>query len=159
MKIWTRTIAALAMLLTLALPAVPAQADAPSHTVPDEQVQRQVVHLLQSEATHTQERGVQLVFQFAQADAFDASFFRGLEAPLLDLVTGEGHESVRIMAVSALYRIGTPGAMQRLHDAAGAIENARVRRLCKRAAAQYRIDRAAEKEKRLVERVMWRNWT
>lgn len=159
MKTWTRTIVALFTLIALTLPVLPAQADLSSRPVPEEQVQRQIVHLLQSEETYVQERGIQLVFQFVRTEAYGASFFRPLETPLLSIITDGTTESIRIMAVSALYRIGTPRAMQRLHDAAPEIDNARVQRLSKRAVAQYRLDRAAEERERFVNRVMWNRWT
>jgi hypothetical protein len=159
MKTWIRTIVALLTLIALTLPARPAQADAPSHPVPEERLQQQIVHLLQSDATHIQERGLQLVFQFARADDYGRSFFRPVEQPLLAVVTSGTPEAVRVMAVSALYRVGSPQSMQQLHDAAAEMENARMRRLCKRAVAQYRLDRAEEESKRFVERVMWNRRT
>ncbi len=159
MKTWTRTIVALLTLIVLTLPARPAQADAPSHPVPEERLQQQIVHLLQSDAAHIQERGLQLVFQFARAEDYGRSFFRPVEQPLLAVVTSGSSEAVRVMAVSALYRVGTPQAMKQLHAAAAEMENARVRRLCKRAAAQYRLDRAEEETERFVERVVWNRRT
>lgn len=120
-------------------------------------IQKQMMTLLQEDETR-QERAIQLIAHYAHTDRYDASFFRPLVSPLLEVaVDGEGDE-LRIMAISALSSIGTPSAMNGLEAQVETIESERVQSTARHALVQYEIDQAVADRKTFTDRVMQGQW-
>lgn len=116
-------------------------------------IQKQMMALLQEDETR-QERAIQIIAHYAHTDRYDASFFRPLVSPLLEVaVNGEGDE-LRVMAISALSSIGTPSAMNSLRAEVETFESERVQSTAQQALVQYEIDRAAANGEAFTGRIL-----
>lgn len=130
-------------LAALLLPTGTVAMTVDTSTVADREarIQKQMVQLLQLDETR-QEHALQIISHYAHTEQYDASFFRPLVAPLLEIVADSDAEGLRIMAVSTLSSIGTPPAIEGLEAQVDEIASERVRRVAQRAVVQYKLDRA-----------------
>lgn len=152
-----RTLAAL-LLTALLLPVAPASADDPDD-LREARIQQQMIHLLQAPSVHAQERALQMLIQYAHADTYGYAFFHPVTPKLADVVRSGSHPSLRIMATSALYHIGTPTAVQALEslETDDALP-ADVKKAVERALRQQTIDEARTEQQRFTDRVLWADW-
>lgn len=102
----------------------------------------EVLQLLNSDSFEEQEEAIRLIGHYAHTDQFDEDFYGLMVTPLQYIVANSPHESLRIMAVSALYSIGTDSAMRGLQVQVDAIDSERVAKVAKDALAQYATERA-----------------
>jgi len=147
----------LALFLTLGVLS-PAQATPTSTPSDSVRMHGQLVHLLESGDVAQQERAIQLILSFDRTDAFSGRFFRSLTSHLRDVVTESASDPLRIMAVSALYELGSPTAIQHLTEVAATLREGRVRTVAQRALYAYRLEQAAQSQRRLADRVVWGDW-
>lgn len=120
-------------------------------------IQKQMIDLLK-EGEAQQEGAIQLISHYAFTEQFNASFFRPLISPLLEIaVEGEGDE-LRIMAISALSTIGTSSAMNELEAQVETIESERVQSIAQRALLQHELDQATAKREKFTDRVVRGKW-
>jgi hypothetical protein len=133
-------------LLPMSAAAVPA--DTTDTTTPAEETvaKAEVLRLLNSDALGDQERAVRLIGHYAHTDQFDEDFYRLMVTPLQYIVANGRTEALRIMAVSALYSIGTDPAMRGLQAQLNALDSDRVTRVTKNALAQHASDRATTEQ-------------
>lgn len=147
----------LVLLLTVALLA-PAQAT-PANTPSDSaRMHGQLVHLLESGDVAQQERAIQLILDFNRTGAFSERFFRSLTPYLRNTVTESTSDPLCIMAVSALYELGSPTAIQHLTEATAMLREGRVHTIAQRALYVHRLEQTAQSQRRLADRVVWGNW-
>lgn len=132
-------------LLPMSAAAVPADtsdtADTPEETV----AKAEVLRLLNSGSLEKQERAVRLIGHYAHTDQYDEDFYRLMVTPLQYLVVNGQTDPLRVMAVSALYSIGTDSAIRGLQAQVDALDSDRVMKVTKNALAQYAADRADER--------------
>ena len=137
-----RTITAFVLalaVLPLSAAAVPADTTTPSDAIT---AKAEVLQLLNSDSFEAQEQAIRLIGHYAHTDQFDEDFYGLMVTPLQYIVANSPHESLRIMAVSALYSIGTDSAMRGLQAQVDAIDSERVAKVAKDALAQYATERA-----------------
>lgn len=132
-------------LLPMSAAAVPA--DTSDTTVPPEETvaKAEVLGLLNSGSLEKQERAVRLIGHYAHTDQYDEDFYRLMVTPLQYLVVNGETEPLRIMAVSALYSIGTDSAMRGLQAQVDALDSDRVAKVTENALTQYTVDRAEDR--------------
>ncbi|MFB6247073.1 MAG: hypothetical protein ABEL97_00720 [Salinibacter sp.] len=138
-----RTFSALVLacaLLPMSAAAVPADT---SDTPEEAAAKAEVLRLLNSGSLEKQERAVRLIGHYAHTDQYGEDFHRLMVTPLQYLVANGRTEPLRIMAVSALYSIGTDPAMRGLQAQVDALNSDRVTRVTKNALAQHAADRTA----------------
>lgn len=104
-----------------------------------------IFHLLNAEDISKQEQGVRLIGQYAHTGQFDENFYRVLVTPLRYLVVKGETESLRIMAVSALFSIGTDEAIGALKAHVDNLDSNRLARVMENALKQHEADRTAAK--------------
>lgn len=142
--------------LLLALALLPLNvASAPADTTDtldaEADTKLKIMRLLNSETVAKQEKGVRLISHYAHTGQFDEEFYSVMVTPLNALVAQGENESLRIMAVSALYSIGTDAAMRGLKAQVAGLESERVATVAQRALAQYEADRTAATQGRTAE--------
>jgi hypothetical protein len=133
----------IAALLPLNVASAPADTTATPDTEADAKLK--IMTLLNSDTAAEQEKAVRLISNYAHTGQFDKDFFRVMVTPLHALVAQGETESLRIMAVSALYSIGTEDAMEGLKAQIDDLESERLTTLAERALAQYKADRMAKR--------------
>lgn len=133
--------------LVLALAFVPMSAvAAPADTTTtseDTVTKVKVLRLLNSDSVEEQERALRLIGHYAHTDQFDEDFYRLMVTPLQYLVAEGQTEALRIMAVSALYSIGTDEAIRGLETQADVLDSDRVAKVTKNALIEHKLERAA----------------
>jgi hypothetical protein len=132
-------------LLPMSAAAVPADTSLTTNTSEETVAKAEVLRLLNSGSLEKQERAVRLIGHYAHTDQYDADFYRLMVTPLQYLVVNGQTDPLRIMAVSALYSIGTDPAMRGLQAQVDALDSDRVTRVTKNALTQYAADRAEER--------------
>lgn len=136
--------ALVAVLLPMSTAAAPTDTtDTVVDRVGSEQVE--LLRLLNSNSVKDQERAVGLIGTHAHTGRRNGDFFDPLIAPLHGLVLNGQTEELRIMAVSALYSIGTEPAMRGLQVQVDDIESARVQKIARQALSTYETTRLAAK--------------
>jgi hypothetical protein len=128
-------------LLPMSAAAVPADTTDTSVTPEATVAKAEVLRLLNSGSLEKQERAVRLIGHYAHTDQFDENFYRLMVTPLQYIVGNGQTEALRIMAVSALYSIGTDPAMRGLQAQMNALDSDRVAEVTKNALAQHAADR------------------
>ncbi len=133
--------------LVLALAFVPMSvvaAPADTTTTSEETVTKvKVMRLLNSDSVEEQERALRLIGHYAHTDQFDEDFYRLMVTPLKYVVAEGQTESLRIMAVSALYSIGTEEAIRGLETQTDVLDSDRVAKVAEHALLEHKLDRAA----------------
>lgn len=104
-----------------------------------------LLRLLNSDSVQDQERAIRLIGAYAHTNRYEEDFFRVLVTPLHGVVAEGKTEALRIMAVSALYSIGTETAMGGLQAQVDSLKPERVQTLTRHALAQYEADRTPAK--------------
>lgn len=134
-----------AFILALALlPMTAAAAPADTTDTPEETVTKvEVLRLLNSGSVENQEQAVRLIGHYAHTDQFDEDFYRLMVTPLKYVVAEGQTESLRIMAVSALYSIGTEEAIRGLETQTDVLDSDRVAKVAEHALLEHKLDRAA----------------
>ena len=134
-----------AVILALALlPMGAAATPADTTTTPEETLTKtQLFRLLNSDALEKQTRALRLISHYAHTGQHDEDFYRLMVTPLKYLVAKGQTESLRIMAVSALYSIGTDDAMRELQAQADTLNAPRVAEVAKNALLEYERTRTA----------------
>jgi len=135
-------------LLPMSAAAVPADTTDATDTPEETVAKAEVLRLLNSSALEKQERAVRLIGHYAHTDQFDENFYRLMVTPLQYIVANGQTEALRIMAVSALYSIGTDPAMRGLEAQMDRLDSDRVAEMTKRALAQYAADRRPETQRK-----------
>ncbi len=139
------------LLLTLALFSM-GTVSAPTGT-PDTEADTKlkIMRLLNSDTVAQQEKAVRLISNYAHTGQFDKDFFRIMVTPLHAIVAEGETESLRIMAVSALYSIGTDEAMSGLEEQLGYFKSERLATVAKRAVAAYKAEKTATSRSQTAE--------
>ena len=138
-----RTLTAFVLALAL-LPMTAAAAPAPGSDTPDANVkQLQVLELLNSGNFDKQAKAVGLISHYAHTDQFDADFYRPLITPLEYIVAKGETVELQIMAVSALYSIGSEDAIDALRAQVDGLESNQVAEVAENAIAEYKVNRFA----------------
>lgn len=115
---------------------------------PEEGVAKvEVLRLLNSDSLEKQKRAVRLIGHYAHTDQYDGDFYRLMVTPLQYLVANGQTDPLRIMAVSALYSIGTDSAIRGLQAQVDALDSDRVMKVTKNALAQHAANRAENRAK------------
>lgn len=136
-----RTLTTLVLALAL-LPMSAAAVPADTTVTPEETVTKaKVLRLLNSSELGEQERALRLIGHYAHTDQYGEDFYRLMVTPLQYIVANGRTEALRIMAVSALYSIGTDPAMRGLQAQVDRLDSNRVAEVTKRALAQYAAER------------------
>lgn len=132
------TLVLAAALLPLGASAVPADTTDAAATLDKDVLERaKILRLLNSDAPEEQERAVRLIGHYAHTDQYDEAFFSTMVTPLHYIVARGETEALRIMAVSALYSIGTEKAMNGLAVQVDALRSERVRKVTRTALDAY----------------------
>ena len=133
-------------LLSMGTVSAPVNTDSTPDTV-----KLEIMTLLNSDTVEKQEKAVRLISHYAHTGQFNTGFYRIMVTPLHALVAEGETESLRIMAVSALYSIGTEKAMEGLKAQMDSFESDRLTTVAENAIAQYKADRVAEMRSRTAE--------
>ena len=136
-----RTLTAFVLALTvlpMSAAAVPADTTTTSDAIA---AKAEVLQLLNSDSFEEQEEAIRLIGHYAHTGQFDEDFYSLMVTPLQYIVANGEHDSLRIMAVSALYSIGSDSAMRGLQAQLDALDSERVAKVAKNALAQYATDR------------------
>lgn len=146
------TLVLAAALVPVSATAVPTDTLEATTTVDEAAVeQAKLLRLLNSESVEKQERAIGLISHYAYTDQYGDDFFRLMVTPLHYIVAQGDSEPLRIMAVSALYTIGTDAAMKGLAAQVDAIRSERVRTVTRNALAAYDGAHSVEQRKRTAE--------
>jgi len=124
--------------LPMSAAAVPADTTTTSDAIA---AKAEVLQLLNSDSFADQEQAIRLIGHYAHTGQFDEEFYRLMVTPLQYIVANGQHESLRIMAVSALYSIGSDTAIRGLQAQLDDLDSERVAKVTKNALAQYAADR------------------
>jgi len=124
--------------LPMSAAAVPADTTTTSDAIA---AKAEVLQLLNSDSFEEQEQAIRLIGHYAHTGQFDADFYRLMVTPLQYIVANGQHESLRIMAVSALYSIGSDSAIRGLQAQVDGLDSERVAKVTKNALAEYAADR------------------
>lgn len=136
-----RTISVFVLALAL-LPLTATALPADKIDTPEESAAKvEVFRLLNSDSIEKQEKAIRLIGHYAHTDQFDADFYRLMVTPLQYIVAKGQTEPLRIMAVSALYSIGSDPAMKGLQAQVNGLDSDRVTEVTENALAQYKADR------------------
>jgi hypothetical protein len=136
-----RTLTAIVLALAvLPLGAAAHPADT-SDTADETEAKVKILRLLNADSVEKQQRAVRLIGYYAHTDRYDDDFFRLMVTPLHYVVAEGQTESLRIMAISALYSIGTDAAMEGLRAQVNTLDTGRVKEFTQIALAQYKADR------------------
>lgn len=129
-------------LLPMSAAAVPADTSDTTDTPEETVAKAEVLRLLNAGSLEKQERAVRLIGHYAHTDQYDEDFYRLMVTPLQYLVVNGQTDPLRIMAVSALYSIGTDSAIRGLQAQVDALDSNRVMEVTKNALAQHAANRA-----------------
>jgi ribonuclease HII len=135
-----------------------ADRDDDTERVQEARYQRQTIHLLTSTNAEMQAQALRLVIHYAHVDTLSAQFYRPMTPHLAALARDGDTEALQVMAVSALARVGTPEAMQRLERLTPRLQSERVQRVAERVLTQHRLHEEAAEMERRTRRVVWREW-
>lgn len=131
----TLTIVLATGLLSLTAAATPADT---SELGDDPAVEKvKLLRLLNSGNVDKQERALRLIGHYAHTDQYDEDFYRIMVTPLHGILAETHAEALQIMAVSALYSIGTDHAFRGLEAQVSHLESARVTKVTESALAHY----------------------
>lgn len=139
-------------LLPLSAAAVPTDTLDTTTTVDEAAVeQAKLLRLLNADSMEEQERAIGLISHYAYTEQHEGDFFRLMITPLHYIVAQGDSEPLRIMAVSALYNIGTDAAMNGLAAQIDAIRSERVRITARNALAAYDGTPSVDQQKQTAE--------
>lgn len=153
MRLIRSTLALLTLTILLAPATVDATAPDTTRTVDREVLMQEQMAILLQEDNARQEQAIQLIAHYAHTGRYEASFFYPLVDPLLDVVTSSEVEELRIMAISALYSIGSESAMNTLARRLPLFESESVEAMARRALVQYTLDQASGETPRVSTRL------
>ena len=111
--------------------------DTPDATV----AKMEVLQLLNSGSLDKQVKAVRMIGHYAHTDQFDDDFYRPFITPLQYIVAEGQTDALRIMAVSALYSIGSDSAIRGLRAQVRTLDSEPVAEVAENAVAEYQYDR------------------
>ncbi|PQJ34846.1 hypothetical protein BSZ35_09740 [Salinibacter sp. 10B] len=143
------TLLLLLALLPMSTMAIPADTTDTPQT--ETAAKMTIMNNLNSGVVAKQADAISLISHYAHVGRFDADFYSLMVTPLHALVSKGETESLRIMAISALYSIGTDTAMRGLKAQMDSFESERLTTVAENAIAQYEADRTATSQVRSSE--------